>query len=171
VHQFGTDGLHLQQADRQGDVVIGEVGRGAARSAGVVYSVHFGGPDICAAFGLENGYDANYSGSAVLMADGSARGQVNDTFAGGGAGLHAFIDCLHVAGKDAWLSGVTKHGKTPRGFDLAGFPIIFRVRDNGTSASDPYDQVSASQIGYATPCYMEPDIRMFDYQNGQVTIN
>ena len=171
MHQFGTDGLHLQQADRQGDVVIGEVGRGAARSAGVVYSVHFGGPDICAAFGLENGYDANYSGSAVLMADGSARGQVNDTFAGSGAGLHAFIDCLHVAGKDAWLSGVTKHGKTPRGFDLAGFPIIFRVRDNGTSASDPYDQVSASQIGYATPCYMEPDIRMFDYQNGQVTIN
>jgi len=171
VHQFGTDGLHLQQVDRSGQVVIGEVGRGAARSAGVVYSVHFGGSDVCEAFGLAPGCDANYSGSAVRMADGSARGQVNDTFAGGGAGLHATIDCLHVAGNDAWLSGVIKHGTTPRGFDLAGFPVIFRVRDNGTSAAEPPDAVSASQIGNATPCYMEPDIRMFDYSNGQVTIN
>ena len=171
VHQFGTDGSHLQQADRQGELVVGEVGSGPARAAGVVYSVHFGEPDICETFGLATGCDANYSGSAVRMADGTARGQVNDTFSGGGAGLHASIDCLHVAGNDAWLSGVIERDTTPRGFDLAGFPVIFRVHDNGTAAGEPYDVVSASQIGNPTPCYMEPDIRMLDYQNGQVTIN
>ena len=137
---------------------------------GVVHSVHIGGPDICELFGLGPGCDANYSGSAVLMADGRVTGQFIDTFAAGGAGIHATIDCLHVAGNDAWLSGVIKHGAFPSGFDLTGFPIIVRVRDDGVSANDPNDAVSFPQIGDPTPCYMEPDLSLFEYVHGQVQI-
>lgn len=161
---------HYVETIWSGLVVIGTVDGTGTRVRGVVHSVHIGGPDICELFGLQPGCDANYSGSAVLMADGSARGQFIDTFAGGGAGLHATIDCLHVAGIDAWLSGVIKHGVTPRGFDLAGLPIIIRVRDNGVSAHDPNDAVSFPQIGNPTPCSMAPDLSLFEYVHGQVQI-
>ena len=170
IHQFETSGEHRTESVRTGVVVIGAVDNASARMSGVVHSIHIGGPDICETFGLLPGCDANYSGSAVLRADGRVTGQFIDTFAGGGAGIHATIGCLHVAGNDAWLSGVIKHGATPSGFDLAGFPIILRVRDNGVSANDPNDAVSFSQIGNPTPCYMEPDLNLFEYVHGQVQI-
>lgn len=39
------------------------------------------------------------------------------------------------------MSGVIKHGSMPNGFDLTGFPVIVRVRDNGISADDQSDAV------------------------------
>ncbi len=170
VHQFGTSGGHHTESPRTGVVVIGTTGNGNAGQSPVVHSVHIGGPDICEAFGLKPGCDANYSGSAVLRANGRVTGQFIDTFAAGGAGVHATIDCLHVAGNDAWLSGFIKHGSSPGGFDFTGLPIILRVRDNGVSAHDPDDAVSYSRIGNPTPCYMEPDLGLIDYVHGQVQI-
>ena len=168
VHQGDPSGDHLTQSFRSGMVVIGTVGTAGMR--GVVHSVHVGGPDICEAFGLQPGCDANNSGSAVLRADGRVTGQFIDTFAGGGAGVHWTVDCLHVAGNDAWISGVIQHGTTPRGFDLTRLPIITRVRDNGVSANDPNDAVSLAQIGNAASCYTEPDLFLIEYVHGQVQV-
>jgi hypothetical protein len=167
---FFPDGFHYVESLRDGVMVVGTTGNGNARESQVVYSVHVGGPDICEALGFPTGCDANNSGSAVLRADGRVTGQFIDTFAGGGAGVHWTADCLHVAGNDAWISGVIKHGATPNGFDLTGFPIVIRVRDNGVTANDPSDAISFGQIGNPTPCYMEPDLNLFDYVHGQVKI-
>ena len=104
------------------------------------------------------------------MADGRVKGQFNDTFGGGGTGVHWTVDCLHVAGNDAWISGVIKHGATPSGFDLTGLPIIVRVRDNGVSANDPNDAISFAQIGNPASCYSEPDLFLIEYVHGQVKV-
>jgi len=168
VHQGDPSGDHQTESVRSGMVVIGTVANAGAH--GIVHSVHIGGPDICEAFGLQPGCDANNSGSAVLRADGRVTGQFNDTFAGGGAGVHWTADCLHVAGNDAWISGVIKHGAAPSGFDLTGFPIIVRVRDNGVSANDPNDAVSFAQIGNSASCYTEPDLFLIEYVHGQVQV-
>ena len=58
--------------------------------------VSAGGPDACIAFGFEHpGCDANYSLTATLLTDGTARGQWTDRFAKGD-GFHAVIDCVSV---------------------------------------------------------------------------
>ena len=172
IHQFGFGGQHWIQAEHTGVEVIGtstiedddEVRRGLT-------SVHFGGPDICETFGLKPGCDGNYSGTAVMKKDGSVKGQVIDTWVGKGTGVHAAIDCLYVAGTDAWLSGVIKRGKTPRGFNLKGFPLIVRVRDNGDSSNDPHDAISFAHISdEPIKCYEAPDLELYDYIRGQVKI-
>ena len=168
VHQGDPSGEHRTESSRSGMVVIGTVGNVGGR--GIVHSVHVGGPDICESLGFPTGCDANNSGSAILRADGRVTGQFNDTFGGGGAGVHWTVDCLHVVGNDAWISGVIKHGATPRGFDLTGFPIIVRVRDNGVSANDPNDAISFAQIGNPASCYTEPNLFLFEYEHGQVQV-
>jgi hypothetical protein len=167
---FFPDGFHYEETFRDGVVVVGTTGAGNARNSRVLQSVHVGGPDICETLGASTGCDANYSGSAVLRADGRVSGEFIDTWAGGGTGVHWTVDCLHLAGNDAWMSGVIKHGTSPSGFDFTGFPIIVRVRDNGVSANDQDDAVSFQQIGNPTPCYMAPDLNLFDYTHGQVKI-
>ena len=169
VHFF-PDSFHYVESFRDGVMVVGTTGSGNGRKSRVTRSVHVGGPDICETIGASTGCDANYSGSAVLRADGRVTGQFIDTWAGGGAGVHWTVDCLHLAGNDAWMSGVIKRGSAPNGFDLTGFPVIVRVRDNGISANDQSDAVSYQQIGNPAPCYMEPDLQLFDYVHGQVKI-
>ena len=169
IHFF-PDGSHYVESPRDGVMVVGSAGKENARNSRVLQSVHVGGPDICEEFGLTPGCDANYSGSAVLRADGRVNGQFIDTWPGGGLGVHWTVDCMYLAGNDVWLSGVVKRGLTPRGTDLAGFPVIVRHRDNGTSANDQNDEVSYQQIGNPTPCYMAPDLNLFEYVHGQVKI-
>jgi hypothetical protein len=129
----------------------------------VVHHVLAGGPDACVAVGAEHpGCDGNFSLSAREYADGSVSGQYTDRFsqAFGGGGFHAVIDCLSVDGNDAWVSGVITRGTFPLGdgevLDITGFPVAARVRDNGTSANDPPDQISFSNIGDPTPCTDRP---------------
>ncbi len=136
----------------------------------IVHRVHVGVPDACTAFGLPPGCDANWSLVAVQYADGSVSGQFTDRFASPYGGFHAVIDCLYVDGNDAWISGVITHGNG------VGEPVSARVRDNGTSANDPADQISFSHIGadggdhpHGT-CDQQPDYEQLDVPQGQVVV-
>jgi len=136
----------------------------------VVHHVLAGGPDACVAFGAEHpGCDGNFSLSAREYADGSVSGQYTDRFARGN-GFHAVIDCLSVVGNEAWVSGVITSG-TFDGVDLTGLPVWTRVRDNGTSANDPPDQIGFSIIGDPTPCTAHPSgLGLFNEPEGQVSV-
>lgn len=109
----------------------------------VVHHVSMGGNDVCAGLGLPNGCDANFSLTAKSFADGSVKGQWNDTFAGGGEGIHVAVDCLNVVGNGAVIGGVITNGQVG-GVDVSGQRALTAVVDNGTSANDPPDQLSFS---------------------------
>jgi hypothetical protein len=136
----------------------------AASADGVVHKVSVGSADVTP----PPGTDANFSLSAIEFDDGTVTGQWQDTFFGRGnpaLALHVKVDCLVVVGNEAWVSGVV----TRPGF-LAGLPAITRIRDNGTSANDPPDQVSFTFIDIGVTCTDQPDLPLFDLINGQVTV-
>jgi hypothetical protein len=115
---------------------------------------------------------ANLSLIARLGCDGAVTGQFQDTLLGG-IGVHAQVTCLVIDGDDAWISGViTKVTPATLG-DFAGIPMSIRVRDNGTSVSDPPDQASFFFIpdneGFGF-CFERPEYELFDLVNGQVQI-
>jgi hypothetical protein len=140
----------------------------------VVHHVSAGGPDACLAIGFPHpGCDGNYSFVADEYADGSVMGRYVDRFAQGN-GFSAVIDCLSIVGNEAWVSGVITSGS---GFasDWTGLRLSTRVRDNGTSANDPADQIGVSIIdgvnGDATLCTEHAtNDRFFDTPQGQVTV-
>jgi len=137
----------------------------------VVHRVTVGGPDACVGFGAKPGCDANFSMVAKEYADGSVNGQWTDRFsqAFGGGGIHVSVNCLVVSGNEAWISGVDS--KEPGGF--AEWTTM--VRDNGTSANDPADQ-----IGFSLPSFFIGDCNaqfdfdgngiLFDAPQGQVVV-
>ena len=134
---------------------------------GVVLQVSVGGADICDALGQKTGCDANFSLQAKQFADGSVSGQWQDTFAGGGKGVHVAIDCLEVSGNRAALSGVVTHGTTNGGVDVTGLRALTVIADNGTSQSDPADQISFTQIEwpFGNDCHdaiIGVDLGLFD---------
>ena len=139
----------------------------------VVHHVSAGGPDICSAFGLKPGCDANFSLTANQYADGSVKGEYTDNWRVGtekGDGLHVVINCVSVVGNEAWITGVVTKG-TLNGLDLTGLPVGTRLRDNGTSANDPADdEISINFIGDPTPCTDHPDYPMFAMPQGQVVV-
>jgi hypothetical protein len=141
-------------------------------AAHIVHRVHVGGPDICAGMGLMPGCDASFSLVAVQYADGSVTGQLTDPFGHALGVYQAAIDCLFVSGdgREAWLSGWITH--ETEGYGIAGFPIVVRVRDNGTSADEPPDQVSWPQIDF-TRCDQSPDpsdYPLVDFVQGEVRV-
>lgn len=146
----------------------------ASAKSRVVHHVSAGGPDACIAFGFEHpGCDANFSLSAIEYADGSVTGQYTDRFAQGD-GFHAVLDCLVVDGTNAWVSGVITQGtftlQSGAVVDLTGFPVATRVKDRGTSSTDPADQISFSFIDDATPCTLKVDYPLLDAPQGQVVV-
>ena len=132
--------------------------------------VSAGGPDACVSLlgGDHPGCDANYSLTATLLTDGTARGQWTDRFANGD-GFHAVIDCVSVSGNTAWVSGTITHG-TVGDFDLAGFDVSTSVQDNGKSANDPPDKISFSFIGFGLPCSLQVPFDLGDAPEGQVQV-
>jgi len=157
-------------------LVLGLMLASAAVAKGpVTHRVSAGGPDACVAFGFEHpGCDGNYSLVAVEYADGTVTGQYTDRFANG-SGFHAVIDCLVVDGNDAWVSGVITQGSFtfPDGevFDLTGLFFDSRVRDNGTSANDPPDQIGLSLLTEEQfPCTNQFDHELLDAPEGQVVV-
>ena len=132
----------------------------------VVHSVSVGGADACEALGLPTGCDASFSLVANQYADGSVRGEYEDVVRGAGptTPVHIRIDCMYVAGNEAWLSGVVT---TPQ---FAGMPVVTRVVDNGTSSNDPFDQISFSFFDDATSCLEAPDLPLVDLHKGQVRV-
>jgi hypothetical protein len=135
----------------------------------VVHHVNAGGPDACGALGFDHpGCNGNFSLSAREYSDGRMLGQYTDRFTQGD-GFHAEIDCVSVVGDDAWVSGVITQG-TFDGQDLTGQPVATRVRDNGTSANDPPDQISFSWLGDARPCTLHVPYPLLDAPEGQVSV-
>ena len=133
--------------------------------------VSAGSNDACAAFGLPNGCDKNFSLHANMKEDGSVMGQYQDGFPGGGEGLHATIDCLNVVGNGAVLGGVITNG-TQGGVDLTGQRILTAVVDNGTSANDPADQISFSffPVGQSCLALTPANFPLLNLTTGQVTV-
>ncbi len=141
-------------------------------NARVVHHASLGGADICEAIGEPTGCDANFSLTANQKADGSVKGQWQDTFVGGGEGIHVAIDCLNVVGNGAVIGGVITHG-TSGGVDVTGQRALTAVVDNGTSANDPADQLSFSffPTGAASCTNFVPgNFPLFTLANGQVKV-
>lgn len=126
----------------------------------VVHRVTAGGTDFSA------GYDANWSLVALEHADGSVTGQWTDQFGHGNGGLHIEIDCVQVAGRDAWVSGTVKSGVLPPGTRFNA-----RMRDNGTSANEPPDEVSVSYYGGTSTCRDMRAYPLIVQPNGQVKVD
>jgi hypothetical protein len=141
-----------------------------SKKGAVIHSVSLGGADLCEALGLPTGCDANFSLTAKMHADGSVSGQWQDTFSGGGNGIHVAIDCMIVDGNSAILGGVITHGSSD-GNDLSGLRAVTRVVDNGTSQKDPADQISFSYFT-SGDCgnFSELNFEMFDLTHGQVKV-
>jgi hypothetical protein len=141
----------------------------------VIHHASLGGADICEALGLPTGCDANFSLDfslvANMKADGSVSGQWQDTFVGGGEGIHVAIDCMNIIdGNAAIVGGVITHG-TFGGVDVSGQYAVTAVVDNGTSANDPPDQLSFSFFP-ANDCntYTLADFPLIDLTHGQVKV-
>ena len=66
--------------------------------------------------------------------------------------LHMDIDCLHVVGSTATMSGKVTQDNMNGAF--VGDPIWFRVVDNGSGANSPPDLISrvAIFVGPGVPC-------------------
>ena len=144
----------------------------SADSRGVVHHVSAGGNDACEAFGLEPGCDGNFSLTARVMADGSVKGQHQDTFAGGGNGIHATIDCVNIVGNGAVLGGTITRGGFD-GDDWTGQTFLTAVVDNGTSANDPPDQISFSFNALPITCndLVPANFPLSDLTRGQVRVD
>jgi hypothetical protein len=134
----------------------------------VIHKVSVGSADVVP----PPGTDANFSLSATQDADGTVRGQWGDTVFGRSfhaIALHVDIDCLVVVGSDAWVSGIIARPAV-----LAGLRANARVRDTGTSANDPPDQISLTffppAIDPGVTCEDQPDLPLLDLVNGQVNV-
>lgn len=157
----------MEAGDLTGNPVFG--------SQRVVHFVSVGGADLCEATGRPTGCDANFSLVALQRADGSVTGQWQDTFDGGGLGIHVAIDCLRVVGNGAVISGVITHGVSEvTGGDVSGQQALTAVVDNGTSANDPLDQIGYSIFGPWNPglCNRHDlgEFLLEDLTNGQVIV-
>ncbi len=147
-----------------------------ANTGPVIHHASLGGADICEALGQPTGCDANFSLVANSYADGSVKGQWQDSF-GGGSGIHVAVDCLNVIGNGAVVGGVITHGfGTCFGGpcqDFEGERALTAVVDNGTSANDPADQLSFSffPVGDLTcDLFVPGDFPLFDLAHGQVKV-
>ncbi len=143
-----------------------------ASAGGVAHHVSLGGADICEAINLPTGCDANFSLVAVEKADGSVKGQWQDTFAGGLEGIHVAVDCVNVVGNGAVIGGVITHGFAG-GVDVSGQRALTAVVDNGTSANDAPDQMSFSffPTGGVTCDQLVPaNLPFFNLARGQVKV-
>lgn len=142
-------------------VALADVGVASAANP-MVHKVTAGGADW-----IGPGVDANWSLVAMSFADGSVRGQWSDQFGHGHGGFHADVTCLEVDGNQAWISGVARGGE----FD--GRSWLTRVRDNGTSANDPPDEISYSYVaaaGTTYDCHQRAPLPLFAREKGQVKV-
>jgi hypothetical protein len=137
----------------------------------VTHRATMGGADVCEAFGLPTGCDANFSLAAIGYADGTAKGQWQDTFSKGQGAIHVAVDCLIVYGNQAVVGGVVTNANNPV---FVGTRALTSVVDNGTSANDVADQISFSFIGFDegvdcnTP--LPEEFPLLDLKNGQAVV-
>jgi len=78
--------------------------------------------------------------------------------------LHGVIDCLVVEGNQAWLSGEIAN--------TSDTYFLTSVVDNGTSANDPLDQTSFTDVSHEPQdCSAQQDVPLFDVPEGQVKVS
>ena len=118
--------------------------------------------------------DAAFSVVALQFADGSSRGQWTDPFytppGGPACGIWVEVDCLHVEGNTAFISGIVKKGKgCTEG--VVGLSAYTQLVDNGPTVDDlmsssftdvPFDCTAAIDVG--------PYGFLFTPRNGQVIV-
>ncbi|MGE5802020.1 MAG: hypothetical protein ACM358_07165 [Gemmatimonadota bacterium] len=137
-------------------------------SNGVLNRVSVGGSDQDVTLNT----DANFSLAAIRYGDGSVAGQWSDQFGQGQGGVQVDINCLVVAGNQAWIGGIIRSGSTGvGGVDLSGLAALTRVVDNSTSANDTPDAISFTFIGLAVQCTAQPNLPLLAMTDGQVTVN
>jgi hypothetical protein len=138
----------------------------SAGDNGVVHRVSVGGHDA----DMFDNTDANFSLIAIEYKDGRIKGEWTDQFGQGEGGVHVDVDCVFVAGNQAWVSGIIRSG-TFQGVDVTDQPAITRVADLGKSANDPPDAISFTFIGVVgVSCTDAPDLPLFPMTDGQVTV-
>jgi hypothetical protein len=146
----------------------------AASAGGLAHSVSVGSSDSVL---FPPGTDANFS-LVASERNGTVQGEWHDQFGGSGDGapfvgqfLHVDVTCLEVDGNEAWVSGPIK-AASPDLAEFIGTPAITRVSDNGTSTSDPADQISFTFFGIPADldCVDKPDLPLFDLNNGEVKV-
>jgi len=136
----------------------------------IVHQATLGGADVCEALGLPTGCDANFSLVANQYADGSVAGQWQDSFRTVEGQIHVAVDCLAVHGNQAVVGGVITHA-TGAADGSVGQRAITSVKDNGTSANDPPDQLSFSFFPVGVDCTIDPAVFPFvNLTNGQVRV-
>lgn len=140
----------------------------SANAARITHRVSVGSPDADI---FPPGTDANFSLIATQSADGTVRGQWHDQF-GGGQFLHVEVNCLVVVGNEAWLSGTIKVASNDLA-EFVGTTAFTRVRDNGTSANDPPDQISFTFFGNPPDLDCEDmlNLPLSDLNNGEVKVS
>lgn len=157
-------------------------GNAAANAQGqIVNFISAGGPDVYDPDlpGTEPGVDKNFSLSAFKFADGSGRGILIDRFASGllpgTTAVRADLDCVHVVGNTAWVSGVITQGlyiDEIGEIDFTGWYVRTVVQDNGPN-NDPAtpDRVGISVIRQS-PAFDCSLMRggLFDFPAGQVQV-
>jgi hypothetical protein len=115
-----------------------------------------------------------YAFHATLDATGKASGEAEVHFTSTPAHLHIDVQCVAVRGNEAWLSGPVTRSDNPD-FDL-GSVFLWRVQDNGQSASVAPDRISSfvwnpSQNYPAAACLWQPEsMTMNPWTNGDVDI-
>lgn len=147
---------------------LGGISADAQGASAVIHRVSVGGSDL----DLTLNADANFSLVAIQKGDGSVAGEWTDQFGQGQGGVHVDVNCLVVAGNQAWIGGIIRSGSTGvGGVDLSGLPALTRVADLGTSANDAPDAISFTFIGLAVTCNAQPNLPLLAMTGGQVTVN
>ena len=154
-------------------------GQTTLAQSSIVNFVSVGGPDIADPDfpGSGPGFDKNFSLVAFKYEDGTAAGVLVDRWTGGpGLGLRAEIDCVHVVGNTAWVTGVVTQGNTldanGNPVSLAGYYVRTRVQDNG----DNTDPLNPDKIAFAITRASAPFVcsamlgGLFDMPAGQVIV-
>lgn len=146
----------------------GALSANSVSSNAVVNRVSVGGSDFDATLNT----DANFSLIALELGDGTISGEWTDQFGQGQGGVQVDVNCLSVAGNQAWIGGIIRSGSTGAGgVDLSGLAALTRVADLGNSANDAPDAISFTFIGLAVQCTAQPNLPLFPMTGGQVTVN
>ena len=111
--------------------------------------------------------NANFSLIALQKADGTSQGQWHDQLYGPSR-IHVAVDCLHVVGNTAWVSGVITGSDDPRRVGLGAFTQLV---DNGPRVDD---LMTYTWVNWGWVCTDAVDVGVWDElftpTNGQVKV-
>jgi hypothetical protein len=79
------------------------------------------------------------------------------------------VNCLSVAGNQAWIGGTITHGNV-NGVDVTGVAVVTEVQDNGQSANDPPDTISFTFFNLGVTCDQQPQLPLVQLTSGQVNV-